>query len=456
MTLTAGSGPGSGVTTTDVNGYYEFLGLSAGNYTVTPSKTGYSFSQPSRSYSPLSSNQNNQDFTGTPPSTFYIKGYVRTSTSTAVGAVTVALSGSATTSTSTDSNGYYEFAGLATGNYTVTPSKTGYTFTVSSRTYASLSGNQDNQNFTANPLYFIIGNVVRRYTTTPISAVTMTLSGAGSGVSTTDDTGYYDFTGLLEGNYTVMPSKTGYTFIPSSKIYSPLNSNQYVQDFEGTPPATNYNISGYIKNSSSAAISAVTVTLSGSDSGSIQTDASGYYLFSDLGAGNYTVTPTKTGYSFSPSSKTYPSLSAAQDNQNYTGTFTSTYTAPVTYYIKGSIKDTGGTGIAGVTVALSGGVDISTATSADGSYQFLSLTSSGSYTITPAKTGYTFTPANIIISSLDSDFDNQDFTGTTAGGGEQPITEVDTVKPAEFHFGPLGAVKKKIKELKEKVVLEAQ
>ena len=42
--------------------------------------------------------------------------------------VTMALSGDKSATTATDSSGNYSFAGLANGNYTVTPSKSGYTF----------------------------------------------------------------------------------------------------------------------------------------------------------------------------------------------------------------------------------------------------------------------------------------------------------------------------------------
>ncbi|MBU1345283.1 MAG: hypothetical protein KKD66_27035, partial [Proteobacteria bacterium] len=48
-----------------VDGYYEFSNLSSGNYTVTPSKTSYTFTPASRGYNPLNSNQDNQNFTGT-------------------------------------------------------------------------------------------------------------------------------------------------------------------------------------------------------------------------------------------------------------------------------------------------------------------------------------------------------------------------------------------------------
>ncbi|MFA5338626.1 MAG: beta-galactosidase [Candidatus Omnitrophota bacterium] len=50
--------------TTGANGYYEFVSLSSGNYTVTPSKFGWKTSPASKSYTPLSADQLDQDFTG--------------------------------------------------------------------------------------------------------------------------------------------------------------------------------------------------------------------------------------------------------------------------------------------------------------------------------------------------------------------------------------------------------
>jgi hypothetical protein len=48
------------------------------------------------------------------------------------------------------------------------------------------------------------------------SLVTMTLSGASTGTTTTGVGGVYTFTGLSNGSYTVTPSKTSYTFTPTS------------------------------------------------------------------------------------------------------------------------------------------------------------------------------------------------------------------------------------------------
>jgi hypothetical protein len=50
--------------------------------------------------------------------------------------------------------------------------------------------------------------------------VTVTLSGAGSATATTDATGFYAFTDLSGGNYTVTPSRTGYSFLPASREVS--------------------------------------------------------------------------------------------------------------------------------------------------------------------------------------------------------------------------------------------
>ena len=72
-----------------------------------------------------------------------------------------------------------------------------------------------------------------------------------------------------------------------------------------------------------------------------------------------------------------------------------------TYSISGQVVVTGtGTGLSGVTVALSGGTSASTTTAASGNYSFSGLPAGGNYTVTPSITGYTFTPASQSFSSL--------------------------------------------------------
>ncbi|HYE65596.1 MAG TPA: beta-propeller fold lactonase family protein, partial [Pyrinomonadaceae bacterium] len=66
-----------------------------------------------------------------------------------------------------------------------------------------------------------------------------------------------------------------------------------------------HTISGQV-TSGGIGLGGVTLTLSGSQSGTATTDGSGNYTFMNLTeGGNYTLTPSKTGYVFNPSSRTF-------------------------------------------------------------------------------------------------------------------------------------------------------
>ena len=69
----------------------------------------------------------------------------------------------------------------------------------------------------------------------PLAGVTMTLSGDASGTTTTDASGNYSFTGLPNGNYTVTPSMSGYSFTPASRDVTISGADVAGVDFEGTP-----------------------------------------------------------------------------------------------------------------------------------------------------------------------------------------------------------------------------
>lgn len=66
-----------------------------------------------------------------------------------------------------------------------------------------------------------------------------------------------------------------------------------------------YNLSGAI-TANGTALSGVSIALSGTGSGSTTTDNSGAYAFSALPNGTYYITPSKTGYTFSPNFLTVP------------------------------------------------------------------------------------------------------------------------------------------------------
>jgi hypothetical protein len=62
-----------------------------------------------------------------------------------------------------------------------------------------------------------------------------------------------------------------------------------------------------------------------------------------------------------------------------------------------------GSGLPGVTVALSGSTTATTQTASDGSYSFTMLEAGGNFTITPSRTNFSFTPLNQIINNLNVD-----------------------------------------------------
>lgn len=64
-----------------------------------------------------------------------------------------------------------------------------------------------------------------------------------------------------------------------------------------------------------------------------------------------------------------------------------------TYAISGTIATSASAAVAGVIVSLTGGAAKKDTTDASGAYSFAGLTA-GTYTVTPAKSGYTFDPAN--------------------------------------------------------------
>jgi len=84
--------------------------------------------------------------------------------------------------------------------------------------------------------------------------------------------------------------------------------------------ASSYTLSGSVKTSAAAAISGVTMTLSGLKSAVAATDASGNYTFTGLSNGGYTVTPVRTGYTFTPLNRAATVIGANVTGQNFTGT----------------------------------------------------------------------------------------------------------------------------------------
>lgn len=220
---------------TSSDGSYSLANVPGGrNYTLTPSKTNYTFTPASRSYTNLKADKTLQNFTAT-LKTYTVSGIVKLG-SAGLSGVTVKLesptpAGFASRTTTTGSQGAYSFANVpAARDYTVTPAKTGYQFTPASKSLTNLSAGQTAVNF-AVKVYSITGRVTLSGTTTGISVVTMTLTSPTPAnfparTAQTGNTGYYTFTNLPAGrNYSIKPSKSGFTFAPAARSFTNLSGN---------------------------------------------------------------------------------------------------------------------------------------------------------------------------------------------------------------------------------------
>lgn len=145
-----------------------------------------------------------------------------------------------------------------------------------------------------------------------VAGVTVNLTGISSGThsasTTTDASGNYGFGTVVNGEYIITASKTGYAFSPASISRTINDANITGLDF-----SSNTYISGAV-TSSNVCLTGVTVTLTGIGYNSVTTDADGNYNFIVDVNGNYTITPSMTGYTFSPTS-----IDTTVNNVNITG-----------------------------------------------------------------------------------------------------------------------------------------
>lgn len=261
-----------------------------------------------------------------PPGTYTVSGTI---SPTAGGSgATVTLSGTGSATTTANSSGVYSFTGLANGTYTVTPSHSGYTFSPASQNTTVNGANITGLDFTATAqtnTYSISGTISP---TAGGSGATVTLSGAATATTTANSSGAYTFTGLANGTYAITPSHTGYTFSPTSQNATVNGANVTGINFTATAQAT-YSISGTI--TPTAGGSGASVALTGPAAANTTTNSSGSYTFSGLANGTFTVTPSNSGYSFTPANQSVTISGANKAGVNFTATVTQSHTVALAW-----------------------------------------------------------------------------------------------------------------------------
>ncbi|MFH1897138.1 MAG: M6 family metalloprotease domain-containing protein [Candidatus Desantisbacteria bacterium] len=234
-----------------------------------------------------------------------------------------------------------------------------------------------------------------------VEGVLITFNGKDKiATATTDLKGYYTLKGLTPvAACVITPSKSGYTFNPSSKKFK-LSTSLKNQNFTAIPPT--YSISGKIINANGQGVIGVMLTLSGTPKRTAATKADGSYSFSKVPAGNYQLTPAKKGYSFVPEKITYSPLNSEQLNQDFAA-IPPEYSLSGYVFYKGSRK---GMGTVSMTISV-GSFTQTTATDDKGYYQFKKLPA-GSYQLTPSYSSGSFSPKSKNI-NLTMTLSNQNF-----------------------------------------------
>jgi len=205
--------------------------------------------------------------------------------------------------------GNFTFNNLTSGqNYTLTALKASYTFVpvtlnnvTVNQTAVVINGTQ--------PVYTVSGTVLNG--TTPVSGVTVSAtSGTTVLTAVSNASGVYSVAGLTAGlNFTVTAAKSGFSYTPTSTVYNAIDANKTLNFIQGAP-IVNYTVSGTVVNNATP-VSGVTVTAT-STTGNFTavTNTSGVYSLSLPSGGNYTVTATLTGQTFTPASTVYTNLVA--------------------------------------------------------------------------------------------------------------------------------------------------
>jgi hypothetical protein len=302
------SGTQTATTITDSNGNYSFAGLAAGgNYMITIPQTDY-YTFATQTFNNLSANQI-ANVQGALRS-YTVSGWMQLLHSRVPGLL-ILISGSQTTTVTTDENGNYSIVLPAGGNYVLTPSVTYYYFYPDSWIVNDLHSDQGGRFFFGNRQTFSISGKLLDQEGNGLPGMTLNLTGAPElRTSVSDLTGRYVFENLEAGyNYTITPNSTAdYTFAPHNFI--DLTENQTF-DFTGLHRWT---LSGRVKDANGAGLIGITVTLSGTESGSTMSAADGSYSLRATATGNYTVTPSigQSWYAFAPATAQYNNLSGAQ------------------------------------------------------------------------------------------------------------------------------------------------
>ena len=364
------------VPSTVAGGTYELRLFANNGYTLLATSNSFTVVLPSLTESPASASAGTAvtaswSNVGAPSATDWIGLYTPTAADTAY------VSFQYTTGTGSGQMSFNIPATTAAGTYQLRLfSNNGYTRLATSGTFAVGS-------------WILSGTVTSGASALPGVAFA---AGAGTTCTSSDASGQYTCAVPRGWSGTVTPTLGGYVFSPASRTYANVSADQVAQDFTAT---ATYQLTGQVTRNGSPVAGVAFAATGGSTCTS--SNASGGYACTVPQGWSGTVTPSLSGYAFSPASRSYTSVAASQSAQDFIAT--------ALYQIGGAVT-VSGSPLSGVALSGAG----ATCTSSDASGQYTCTILSGwSGTITPSLGGYTFTPISHNYVDVISNLTGQDF-----------------------------------------------
>jgi len=251
-----------------------------------------------------------------------------------------------------------------------------------------------------------ISGYVRTNSLAPIAGASVqlgTATGPAGAPVTTDANGYYQVASVPSGAYFVTPTLAGWSFSPTTQgllvSTAPRGAN-----FIGTRIAANYTVSGRVSDASGIAMPGASVALTPAAGGVVSpvtTNGAGYFTFTNVPAGDYIITPTKAGTTFTPAPRNITVTSANITGQNFIGA--------TGYQVSGRVQTSRGLAIAGASVQLDGGATV--VSNGAGYYTFYNV-ADGNHNVVATLNGYTFTPSPKTVVVSGANVSGQNITGT--------------------------------------------
>lgn len=418
------SGPSTSSVRSESDGSYILTGLSAGSYEVDVSKSGFEDRELEVA---LEGGTSTREDVTLPVLRGQIQGQISTADGTSLEGATVTARSSTnqTFSTVSESDGSYRLSSLPVGTYEVSASLSGF----SSDEVVSATISEDSQETTANISDFtaneasISGIVTDSTSDAPLLDATVTLSGSeGTGSDATNTSGEYEIDGLAPGTYTVTVEKSGFSG-PTREVDLENGESRSLDLSLG--PNTGEIVGTVIGSDGDPLDFSVSVkATSGGLTFTATTDDEGSFSMGGVENGReYTVSTEifQEGYSNTSATLTFPE-----------GTDSA---GPVELEVpKRTATIAGSTGTPQASVQLidaETGETISvTESQSDAVYQF-DLLPAGTYTVRPAKEGYTFSPNSQTVDLSTDQSQTVDFEATSATGAIEVTIDVDADRSPE-------------------------